>query len=70
MWITTSKRFIALESNTSYKDQLFKIEVPPASFARIREQLAQADIHNASMFPDLGGLAAHVEWLHILDEDE
>ena len=71
MWIKASNRFIALESNRSYKDQLLKIEVPPASFARIREQLAQADIHNvSSMFPDLSGLAAHVEWLHILDKNE
>jgi len=68
--IPKSNHFIALESNTRYKGQIMKIEILPTSFARIREQLAQADFHSASMFPDLSGLAAHVEWLHILDDDE
>jgi len=69
-WIPKDNRFIALESNTRYQDHLLRIEVPPTSFAFIREQLSQMDIHSASMFPDLDGLAAHVEWLNILDKDE
>ena len=45
-------------------------EVTKASFGGIRAELARLDIHRASMFPDLGGLGRHVEWLHIKNEDE
>lgn len=69
-WIPDKERFVALEANVRYKSKILRIDVLTGSFAFIREQLARLDIHNASMFPDLGGLADHIEWLHTLYEDE
>jgi hypothetical protein len=61
--------FIGLESDAKYKKNIYRIPVPKSSFVGIREELARLDIHSASMFPDLGGLGRHVEWLHIKSEE-
>ena len=69
-WIPKSRRFVPLESNTRYEDKFYRIDIPVGAFATIRGQLARLDIHRGSMFPDLAGLATHVEWRFIRYADE
>jgi hypothetical protein len=69
-WKQASKRFIPLESNALYTDKIYRIDIPTRLFPSIREQLARLDIHDASMFPDLPGLATHAQWRYIRYTDE
>lgn len=38
--------------------------VPAAAKARIRYELYRLGVHRASLFPDLDGLSAHLQWQH------
>lgn len=58
---TKDGKFIRLESNKNYKSRLIKIPIQGSCFATFRENLMTNGISSFSLFPDLDGLAAHLE---------
>lgn len=64
------KHFIPLEKNRRYKRRLTKLLINKSSFDKIRFQLDRCGINDASLFPDLGGLCRHVDWVHLPLSDE
>lgn len=59
------KNFIAFEHNKDYRDRLFKIKVKRKCFAECKRRLHNFGINSASMYPDIDGLAKHVEWIFL-----
>jgi hypothetical protein len=68
--IVDQKRFVALEKNSQYKNQLIKLEILPKSFAPLRKDLDMFNINHLSQFPDLDGLTKHLEWRYSWFADE
>lgn len=64
------KRFLPLEKNSRYRARLTKLRINEKFFPEIRFHLDRCGLNDASMFPDLGGLCRHSQWLHSLLEDE
>jgi len=75
-WFTAHKylkdrgRFGTLDINPRYRDRLQKLTIAPKAFADMRYHLDRFGVHRGSLFPDLDGVAKHVEWLHTRLEDE
>ncbi|KGC44112.1 FRG domain protein [Burkholderia pseudomallei] len=63
-------RFIPLETHRSYKRQLKKLRIDSSVFAQIRCDLDRCGVNAGTMFPDVTGLAQHVEWQFTLLDDE
>ena len=59
---TAEGRFDSLESNEAYKNRLVRIGIPASSFHDIRDQLDASGVSSVSLFPDLDGLAAHLQF--------
>jgi len=59
------KKFIPFERHKDYSDNLFKIKVQSHSFPECKRRLHSFGINSASMYPDIDGLAKHVEWLFL-----
>jgi hypothetical protein len=59
--------FIPLEKNANYKERLVKIIIPANSFHRIRDQLNACGVNSVSLFPDLDGLASHLQFRYFRD---
>jgi hypothetical protein len=59
------KKFIPFEENPDYKGRLFKIKIESKCFADCKRRLHNFGINSASMYPDIDGLAKHVEWLYL-----
>ncbi len=53
---------IALNYNTRFASKLIKVKVPSASFEEIRIELNSLGVNAFSIFPDLSGLCAHLQW--------
>jgi FRG domain len=64
-----SPRFLPLEQNKEYKDRLEKISIPANDFRSLREELMAAGVSSLSLFPDLGGLASHLQRLYFHDAE-
>ncbi|KAM3115675.1 FRG domain-containing protein [Phormidesmis sp. 146-33] len=64
------EKFISLEDDPTYKPRLTKLIIPFDEFANIRFQLDRLDVNSASLFPDLDGLCAHIEWAFSSFADE
>jgi hypothetical protein len=64
------ERFIAFESNRSFKERLIKVIVDSSSFAQIRKHLDGCGMNRSILFPDLEGLCAHLEWRYTQLPDE
>jgi FRG domain len=64
------EKFVALENDPSYTSRLTKLIVPFDAFAKIRFQLDRLDVNSATLFPDLDGLCAHLEWVYSSLADE
>jgi hypothetical protein len=64
------QKFTPLASNKHFKKKLDKFIVPAENFAAIRRDLDRCGINSGTMFPDLSGLAAHIEWKHTALDDE
>jgi hypothetical protein len=69
-FIDDKKGFIPFEKNRIYKDNLVKLKIPLENFTSIRYHLDRLGVNRMSMFPDLDGIAKHVEWLQSFDDDE
>lgn len=68
--IVDQKKFVALEKNRKYKNQLIKLEILPKAFASLRKDLHMFNINYLSQFPDLDGLTKHLEWRYSWFADE
>jgi hypothetical protein len=66
--LTAEGRFVALNKNRTYKHRLVKVIIPAAQFATLREQLVASGVSNASLFPDLDGLARHLQFRYFSDD--
>ena len=69
-WFTIHKgdsqrKFVPFEENTDYTDRLFKIKIESKCFKECKSRLHNFGINSASMYPDIDGLAKHVEWLYL-----
>jgi hypothetical protein len=69
-WFTIHKanedgKFIPFEQNNHYSKRLFKIRINSKCFRECKARLHNFGINFASMYPDIDGLAKHVEWLHL-----
>lgn len=59
------KKFLSFEKNKEYSDRLFKIQINSSCFPECKRRLHNFGINSASMYPDIDGLAKHVEWLYL-----
>ncbi len=51
--------------NKEYKaDELDKVIIPSNARKRLKQDLYQYSVHEASMFPGLDGLANHIKWMN------
>lgn len=64
------EKFVALEDDPTYIPRLVKLIIPPDKFARIRFDLDRIGVNSATLFPDLDGLCAHIEWEYSKLADE
>ena len=69
-WFTIHKsnsdrKFVPFEMNQEYSRRLFKIKVDSKCFRECRGRLHTFGINSASMYPDIDGLAKHVDWLFL-----
>jgi hypothetical protein len=64
------EKFLALDSSPAYIARLAKLTIPPARFAQIRFELDRLGINASTLFPDLEGLCAHIEWSYSRLTDE
>jgi hypothetical protein len=55
-------RFLALNKNNIYKSSLAKLVVPALYFGILRDQLDRLGVNRGSLFPDLDGLCAQIQW--------
>lgn len=69
-YITQKKKFIPLNLNNRYKKYLTKIIIPADTFSNFRYQLDRCNVNAASLFPDLDGLARHIQWSNSFLNDE
>ena len=60
--------FIPLERNAAFKSRLVKVTIPPQKFFVIRDQLWASGVTSAVLFPDLDGLAAHLQVRYFHDQ--
>jgi hypothetical protein len=67
-WFTTHKflpdreKFIPLNKNKDYVDNLYKFEIDNTLRKDILERLDQLGVNAASIYPDLSGLTKHLNW--------
>lgn len=59
------EKFIPFEKNPEYSNRLFKIKVERSCFPECKQRLHIYGINSATMYPDIDGLAKHVEWLFL-----
>lgn len=62
---TAGKKFVPFEHNKDYRDRLFKIKIHSNCFGECKRRLHNFGINSASMYPDIDGLAKHVEWIFL-----
>jgi len=65
-----SERFSSLEKISAQRPGLRKFVIPKQFFPSLRDDLARCGITRASLFPDLSGLCAHLNWHFSLLPDE
>lgn len=69
-WFTIHKsergeKFVPFEMHPDYSDRIFKIKIDPKCFKECKRRLHNFGINSSSMYPDIDGLAKHVEWLYL-----
>jgi len=64
------KNFVPFEQNREYKDRLVKLEIPGSKFESFRYDLDRFGVNRSTLFPDLDGLTAHIQWLKSFMDDE
>ena len=75
-WFTVHKfmksknRFIPLERNPTYGTKLTKLRIPPSRFSDMRFELDRFNVNASTLFPDIDGLCAHIQWSNSYLKDE
>ena len=67
---TNSDQFQAIDEEPELQRKLQKLLVPAARMNSIRFHLDRCGVNNATIYPDLDGLARHIEWCNSYLEDE
>jgi hypothetical protein len=67
---TANPLFVSLETNRKFTDRLHFVTVPADVFGHIRVELRMAGIGDAVLFPDLDGVAQHVNIQYQWPDDE
>lgn len=65
-----NNNFAALEAMSGYTKRLSRINIAASAFPTLRRQLDACGYNQASMFPDLDGLARHLSWQNTKMADE
>jgi hypothetical protein len=60
-----SNKFVNLETNIEVKSLINTIEIPANIKGDMLKKLSIFGINNRTMYPDLAGLCAHINWKHI-----
>lgn len=58
------------ETIENFKDRLTKISIPHDCFAWLRKQLHILGVNYSTIYPDINGLARHLEWRYSKYSDE
>lgn len=61
-YVDSKKQFLRFDKLKDYKKCLIKLSIAADNFERIREQLEDCGISDASLFPDLDGLCRYIVW--------
>jgi hypothetical protein len=69
-WVERKSAFARLDHLRDYKQRIEGIKILPKQFADFRFHLDRLGVNNATQFPDLDGLTAHLNWQHTLASDE
>ena len=62
-------RFIPLNKNKAYSKRCIKVSIPASTFVDIRQQLEACGVNRLTLFPDLDGLAGHLERRYFHDAE-
>lgn len=68
--INDGGRVIKFETNRNFSKKLLKVTIPKERFPSIRHRLNMLGVNSASIFPDIDGLCAHLEWRYSYLKDE
>jgi hypothetical protein len=63
-------RVIGFEKNRRYSKKLLKISITSRYFPVMRNRLNMLGVNSASVFPDIDGLCAHLQWRYSYLKDE
>jgi len=63
--IGQSGKFVPFEEYETYGSRLFKIRIHRSCFRECQHRLHSFGINSSSMYPDIDGLAKHVDWLFL-----
>jgi hypothetical protein len=69
-YLPEKKRFIALDENRLYRNNLTKVVVPASAFAQIRRELDRWGFNAAALYADIDALCRHLGWQNSLLADE
>jgi hypothetical protein len=58
------------ETTKDFRDRLSKISIPHDQFASIRKQLHILGVNGSTIYPDINGLASHLQWRYSKYSDE
>jgi hypothetical protein len=61
----SSGKFVPFEKHHDYGKRLIKIQILSNCFKECKSRLHNFGINSASMYPDIDGLAKHVDWLFL-----
>lgn len=61
---------IRLETHKQFSKKLIKITVPSKHFSQMRHRLNILGVNHSTIFPDIDGLCAHLQWRYSYYEDE
>jgi hypothetical protein len=62
------KNKVPLNKADSFKDKLLKIKIPAAKFQSIRTDLNTLGVNAFTIFPELEGLCAHLQWRYFYSD--
>lgn len=68
--INNGGKVIKFETNKKFSKKLLKIKIPVKDHPSIRQRLNMLGVNSASVFPDIDGLCAHLQWRYSFLKDE
>lgn len=68
--INEGNKVVKFEKNPTFSNKLIKVKIESKNFASIRSGLNMLGINHGSVFPDIDGLCAHLQWRYTYLKDE